>query len=138
VLDLVALARTTHGHLGLLAAVALLHPALTLRPGPLRRGTRWSAGLATGLLTAVLAGGAALYPAWRHEERPRLWQHAPWLGRLFETKEHFAFYALVLSWCGLLLLFRGGDAAGARRAYIGAAALAWVVGTIGTLESAFR
>jgi hypothetical protein len=137
VIDLVALARTLHGHLGLLAAVALLHPAVALRPqGPVRRGTRWSVILATTLLTATVVAGWVLYPGYRRVERPPLFQLAPQVAYLFESKEHLAFFALVLAWAGCALVFVPAEPAArrlARFSFGAAAAISLVVGVLGSI-----
>lgn len=138
-IDLVAFARTLHGHLGLLAAVALLHPAITLAPprtpgGKLRPGTRWSVALATALVTGTFAAGWALYPGYRQVDKPRLLQGAFPIARLFESKEHLAFYAVVLAWGGCALVFAVPGARGAARAcFGGAAALTLLVGILGSI-----
>lgn len=136
-IDPVQLARTLHGHLGLLAAVALLHPALLLPDAaPLRRGTRWSTALATALLTATVAAGFGLYPGYRAHDKPLLLIEAFPVAQLFETKEHLAFYALALGWSGCALAFHGHDARArrlARRCFGLAAALAFTVGLLGSV-----
>lgn len=141
-IDLVAFARTLHGHLGLLAAIALVHPAITLRPprsaaAGLRPGTRWSVALATALVTMTTLGGWVLYPGYRAVDKPRLLQGAFEVAMLFETKEHLAFYALVLAWGGCALVFGPARAVGARRiarlCFGAAAGLAVTVGILGSM-----
>ncbi|MEZ4447474.1 MAG: hypothetical protein R3B72_50830 [Polyangiaceae bacterium] len=90
-----ALLEAVHGHFGVLAAAALLHPAILLRKGrPLSRGLRWSIGLTT--LTAAIAftSGLLIYPGYVAQVRPLLFHAAPRFGLLFETKEHLAFLCL--------------------------------------------
>ena len=133
--DLVTLARTLHGHVGLLAAIALLHPALTLRPGPLRPGTKWSVVLAAALTTGSVGAGFALYGRYRLLDKPLLLEHATRAAGLFETKEHLAFYTWVLAGAGCALVFAASDPASrrlARFAFGAAAALALTVGAIGS------
>lgn len=102
--------RILHGHVGLLAAALLLHPAFTLgrlkngRPWP---GLRWSAGLGTAAVTLTFALGWWLYPAYRAEQKPRLLADAHGLAMAFETKEHLAFYAVALALGGAGLLWLG-------------------------------
>ena len=136
-IDPVTLARTWHGHLGLLAAIALLHPAITLRGSArLRPGTRWSVAGATALLTATTALGWWLYPGYRAADKPVLLREAFPLAMLFETKEHLAFYALALGWagCGLALATTETRARRLARFAFGAAALLTVtVGVLGTV-----
>jgi hypothetical protein len=133
--DPVALARTLHGHAGLLAAVALLHPAITLKPTPLRPGTRWSVALATALLTGTVVAGWALYPEYRRADKPLLLQHQFAVAQLFETKEHLAFFALILGWTGCALVFAAeGEARRLARMCFGlAAGLVLVIGVLGSL-----
>lgn len=136
-IDPVSLARTFHGHLGLLAAVALAHPAWTLRGAArLRPGTRWSVAGATALLTLTFAAGWWLYPGYRGADKPRLVREALPVALLFETKEHLAFYAVALAWagCGLALATTGaGPRRAARFAFGAAAVLTLVVGVLGSV-----
>ncbi|MDP2305130.1 MAG: hypothetical protein Q8P18_03805 [Pseudomonadota bacterium] len=143
-IDLVTLARTLHGHLGLLAAIALLHPAITLRPARmaqagLRPGTRWSVALATALVTATVSAGWGLYPGYRAVDKPRLLRGAFEVALLFETKEHLAFYAMVLAWGGCALVFGPAPASSpaarriARLFFGASAALAVTVGVLGSV-----
>ncbi len=135
-----------HGHLGWLAAIALLHPAILLRR-PLRRAPL-SALLATALVTLTLAGGMWIYPAYRSQVKQGLFQQSPGLGWFFERKEHLAFGALLLAWSGLLAHLGQPRVADrevrllmgklAHRSFVGAAALAVVVAVLGTLVAAKR
>jgi cytochrome c biogenesis factor len=97
-IDPVRVGEHVHGHLGWLAAIALLHPAVILR----RRTRRAHLSVALSVATATLAGtiGAALYPAYRERLRQPIFATAPTLGYLFERKEHLAFGAIVLAWTG--------------------------------------
>lgn len=129
----------------MLAAIALLHPAIALRPprtahSGLRAGTRWSVALATGLLTATVLGGWWLYPGYRAADKPRLLRDAFEVALLFETKEHLAFYALVLAWggCALVLANERGPVSPASRRiarllFGASAALAVTVGVLGSI-----
>ncbi|MFZ5475482.1 MAG: hypothetical protein ACOZNI_01800 [Myxococcota bacterium] len=137
-IDPVELCRTLHGHVGLLAAVALAHPALTLRDTPgLRRGTRWSVALATALVTVTVVAGWALYGGYRRHDKPAILQEAPAVAALFETKEHLAWYALALSWAGLGLVFWARRPRPARLCFAMAAALALAVGILGSVVGSF-
>jgi hypothetical protein len=128
-----------HGHLGVLAAAALWHPAILLRN--LRRRAPLSAALATTLISVAAAPGFYLYPSYRSSLKQRLFLHAPRIGWLFERKEHLAVGALALAWTGLiahLLLSRqlpgtvnASLARTAHLAYVGAAVLSTVVVIIG-------
>lgn len=136
-IDLVALARTLHGHCGLLAAVALLHPAITLRgTARLRPGTRWSVVLATALVTLTAAGGWLLYPGYRAGHKQELLRDAFPIAQLFESKEHLAYYAVVLAWTGCVLVWaapEGGARRLARFAFGASAGLTLVVGVLGSV-----
>lgn len=89
-----------HGHLGWLAAVALVHPAILLR-NPARRA-RLSAILATAAATAAAALGAGIYPAYRRQIKQHLFIESPTLGWLFERKEHLAVAVVAFAWVGCL------------------------------------
>ena len=89
-----------HGHVGWLAALALLHPAILLRR-PRRRAVL-AASLATSLATAAGALGVALYPPYRAQLKQRLFVTVPTVGWLFERKEHLAVGAIALAWIGLV------------------------------------
>lgn len=133
------LARTLHGHLGLLAAAALLHPAIALRPAGLRPGTRWSVVLATTTLTATYAAGWVLYPGYRSDHRRILLHEAFPLAMAFETKEHLAFHALCLAWTGCALVLLTNEARSrhiARLAFGAAAVLTVGVGALGSVVGA--
>ncbi|HVV16413.1 MAG TPA: hypothetical protein VHH90_04350 [Polyangia bacterium] len=91
-----------HGHLGWLSALALAHPAVMLRRP--RRRVLTVAAIATGLVSAVGALGACLYPDYRQIVKPALLSSAPLAGALFERKEHLGVVAVVLAWAGLALV----------------------------------
>jgi hypothetical protein len=95
---LLRLIESVHGHLGVLAAVALLHPAILLRRGAaLARGTRLAVVL-TGLVVALAYGsGLFLYREYVARVRIRLFALSPRAGMLFETKEHLAFVVAAAS-----------------------------------------
>ena len=59
---LLRLLESLHGHFGILAAVALMHPAILLRRGrALSRGMRWSIGLTAAVTaTTTPVAGVAL------------------------------------------------------------------------------
>ena len=83
-----------HGHLGWLAVIALLHPAIFLRR-PKRRAPL-SVVLATLTVSLTAAFGFVLYPPYRNLLKQRLFVQAPAIGWLFERKEHLAVGALTL------------------------------------------
>jgi hypothetical protein len=89
-----------HGHLGWLAAAALLHPAILLR-NPKRRA-HLSVALSTAFVTVAGGIGAWLYVPYRETVKQRLFLETRWVGLLFERKEHLAFGAIVLAWSGAI------------------------------------
>jgi hypothetical protein len=98
--DLARTAEHLHGHLGWLAAIALVHPAVLLR-GRERRA-HLSVTLAATLATIAGGLGASLYPAYRERLRQPLFVQSPSVGYLFERKEHLALGAILLAWVGAL------------------------------------
>jgi hypothetical protein len=149
-MDLARLGEHVHGHLGWLAAIALVHPAIVLR-NPKRRA-HLAVGLAAGVVTLVGALGVVLYEPYRDRVKQGLFQHAPQVGLLFERKEHLAFAAIALAWAGaaayggarLAAVKGGGDGAAAalRRfahwAFVAAAALAVGTAVLGTIVATYR
>jgi hypothetical protein len=93
-----ALLQSIHGHLAVLAAAALLHPAILLRDGrPLSRGLRWSLGLTAAVTAAAFALGVGLYEDYRALVKRPMFIEDVQAGLLFETKEHLAYAVLVLT-----------------------------------------
>lgn len=141
VFDVVHLLRGIHGHVGLLAVAALIHPVFTLRGARVSRGARWGAWGATTLAIGAFAAGWALYPGYRSGTKRELLHAAPHLAQAFEVKEHLAFYAVVLSIAGAGLVVgvpnRGGLRA-ARWCYGLGGALALAVVALGTTVGAWR
>ncbi len=144
-LDPIRLAERIHGHLGWLAAIALLHPAILLRDH--RRRAHLSVGLAVGGITAVFTIGCLIYGAYRDHLRQSLFQHAPAIGYLFERKEHLAFGALLLAWGGgfayvAALRVDGPPRDALRRAshwaFVIACLLALVTASLGIVISAYK
>ncbi|HZO16380.1 MAG TPA: hypothetical protein VFB62_24065 [Polyangiaceae bacterium] len=89
---------TIHGHFGVLAAAALLHPAILLRKGkPLTRGMQLAVVLSTTAVVLAFATGLWIYPSYRDFVRPSLFRASARAGFLFETKEHLAFAVMALS-----------------------------------------
>ena len=145
VLDLVRLAEHVHGHLGWLAAAALVHPAILLK-NPQRRA-HLSVGLSAGLVSLAGLLGVLLYPEYRSRLKQQIFLHAPVVGYLFERKEHLAFGAIVLTWAGSVAYFLAVSVdeslrvplrAFAFRAYVIAAALSVAVAVLGTLVATYR
>jgi len=89
---------TVHGHLAILAAIALLHPAIALRAGrPLSRGGRWSVALTTVVTVLAFGTGLFMYGDYREIVRRPLFEEHPGVGMLFETKEHLAWAVLSMA-----------------------------------------
>jgi hypothetical protein len=135
-----------HGHLGWLAAVALVHPVVLLRrPG---RRAPLAAALATGLITLAGGLGLWLYPAYRARLKQEIFIHAPAIGWTFERKEHLAAGAVALAWAGLaahLATLRLADGKprtdlwrAARIAYAGSALLAIGTGVLGVIVASYK
>lgn len=131
-----------HGHIGWLAAAALLHPALLL---PARRA-RGVALAATILTVSCVVFGSALYPSYRGAIKRPLFVAASRLGWAFERKEHLAFAAATCALLGLVAVVladrrpeeRARYLQLARRAYTAAFVFAVVVALIGTLVASVR
>lgn len=135
---------SVHGHFGVLAAAALLHPAILLRRGlPLSRGARWSVGLTT-LVTALAFGlGLGIYEAYRELVKRPLFAFDPEIGLLFETKEHLAWAVVTLALGGAGAAFAAGPRdrrlrQSAALAFALAAALCLVVVALGTYVASAR
>lgn len=81
-----------HGHAGVLAAAALLHPALLLRKGaPLSWRSRLAVALTVLMVLSAFASGLVIYAAYVADVRVPLFLKDARAGLLFETKEHLAF-----------------------------------------------
>jgi hypothetical protein len=133
-----------HGHLGWLAAAALIHPAILLRHA--KRRAHLAVGLATGFVTLVGGIGVALYGPYRDRLKQQIFIHAPPVGYLFERKEHLAFGAIVLAWAGAAAYVGARRTEGeaqvslrrfAFRAYVLAAALAAATAGLGTVVASY-
>jgi hypothetical protein len=134
-----------HGHIGWLAAAALLHPAILLR-NPQRRAAL-SAFLATALITVGGLMGAFLYPEYRARLKQAIFIHSPTMGWLFERKEHLAVGAIAFAWMGCIahLSWPAFDdeaakrrvAVTAHRAYLFAFVLSVAVGCIGVAVASY-
>jgi hypothetical protein len=134
-----------HGHLGWLAAAALVHPALLLR-NPRRRADLAVAGAIT-LVTFAGALGAWLYGPYRDRLKQSIFIDAQAVGYLFERKEHLAFGAVLLAWAAALAYFGAARCSDdvrpplraiAHRAFVAAAILAIVSAGLGTAVASFR
>jgi len=134
-----------HGHLGWLASIALVHPAIVLRRT--KRRAHLAVFLATGLVTGVFALGVVIYPDYRDRLRQMIFQQGRSIGFLFERKEHLAFGAMLLAWAGTAAYVGamgvdGGARESLRRAahwaFVAAAVLAVCTATLGIIVAAFR
>ncbi|MGE0784218.1 MAG: hypothetical protein AB7S26_00920 [Sandaracinaceae bacterium] len=138
------LAQRIHGHLGVLAAIALLHPAILLRNGaPLSRGARWSVGLTAGVTTLAFGAGVSIYESYRAIVKRPLFLADEAAGFLFETKEHLAYAVVALTLGAAVCAFAAPRKNASLRklaaALFAAAALSCaVVVTIGIYVSAIR
>jgi hypothetical protein len=96
--SLIRLLETIHGHLGVLAAAALLHPAILLRKGQALSGRlRLAVVLSTSAVVLAFSTGLWVYPAYRTVVRAPLFRADVRAGLLFETKEHLAFAVVATS-----------------------------------------
>jgi len=143
VIDSIRLVEHVHGHVGWIAAALLAHPAILLRRA--RRRADVSVVLAVAIPTIAGAMGVWIYDAYRDRLRQPLFASAPHVGWLFERKEHLAFGAIVLAWCGACAYFAERRAPpaiaaslrpGAHRAFAASAVLAIVAAALGTWVAA--
>jgi hypothetical protein len=141
---LARLLETLHGHFGVLAAAALLHPALLLRKGhaPSFR-VKLAIGLCAGMVMAAFSSGLWIYRGYRTSVRTQLFLKSPATGFLFETKEHIAFSVLAITLGATLTAFAAPrDARGLRRAaavaYSAAAALCLTTVALGSYIAAVQ
>jgi hypothetical protein len=143
-LDPLRLEEHVHGHLGWLAAIALIHPAVLLRRP--KRKAHLSVGLGAGLVTLAGALGVAQYGEYRDRLRQSIFQHAPAIGYLFERKEHLAFGAILLAWAGAVAYAGATRLEGEPRdrlqraahwSFVAASALAVVAAVLGTVVAAY-
>jgi hypothetical protein len=144
-LDPLRVQEHVHGHVGWLAALALVHPAILLRRT--KRKAHLSVVLATSVATLTGVMGVAMYGDYRDRLRQHIFQQARIMGYLFERKEHLAFGAIFLAWAGMLAYFgatrlEGQPREHLRRAahwsYVAAAALCIATAVLGTMVAAFK
>ncbi len=144
--DLARVGEHLHGHLGWLAAIALVHPAIFLRRH--NRRAHLSVTLAVAVATIAGAVGASLYPAYRETLRQPIFAEAPAIGYLFERKEHLAFGAILLAWAGAVTYvaaFRYADVGtrdalrkASHWAFVASALLGVVTALLGTIVASYR
>ena len=95
-----------HGHILLLAVALCFHPWTALRKATRPAfGTRLTSYLAASLMFAGNALGWYIYPDYRIEVKRHLYLYSEAAGLGFEVKEHFAFFAVVLSIAGAYAAF---------------------------------
>jgi cbb3-type cytochrome oxidase subunit 1 len=137
-----ALLASVHGQVGVLAAAALAHPALSLRPGVAATvGQKRSLAAGAALYLVAMAAGFARYDGWRKAERTRLAHTDLSAVMFFERKEHLAFLGalLVVVACAAVWSAPGGHRHGtARLACAGAALAALYAAATGTIVGALR
>jgi hypothetical protein len=145
ILDPLRVAEHLHGHLGWLAAIALVHPAVLLRETG--RRAHWSVALSVAVATLAGALGVTLYGPYRDHLRQPIFVHAPTVGYLFERKEHLAFAAILLSWTGAITYagaqraegsVRGSLRTAARVAFLASAVFAIGTAILGTFVAAYK
>jgi len=144
-LGVLRVAEHLHGHLGWLAALALVHPAVLLRRA--ERRAHLAVALATGVATLAAVVGVSLYPAYRELLKPSIFADAPALGFAFERKEHLAFGAVAFAWAGALA-YAGALDPGVRArlplrrashaCFVAAALFAVATATLGTCVAVYR
>ena len=133
-----------HGHLGWLAALVLVHPAVVLR----RRGRRAHLAVifAVALPTIAASFGAFLYPSYRELLKGWIFRHHENVGLMFERKEHLAFAAVMFAWLGAAAYVAAWKTEGtdrtfrtlAHRAYVIAAGIAIAVAALGTAVGTYK
>jgi hypothetical protein len=143
--DVVKVAQHVHGYVGWLAAAVLVHPAILLRHK--KRKAHVSVAVAALLPTLAGAIGAWTYGPYRDRIKQSIFLDAPWVGLLFERKEHLAFGAILLAWAASAAYgvatradepTRDALRTFAHRAFVAAAGLAVVVAVLGTIVASFR
>jgi hypothetical protein len=143
-LDTLRLVERVHGHLGWLVVAALAHPALLLRRP---RKAHLAVGFATSFATLTAALGLWLYGPYRDHLKRQIFIEAPWIGLLFERKEHLAFGAVLLAWAGCVAYVAARKATTetasilsttAFRAYVASSILALVVAALGTYVAVYK
>jgi hypothetical protein len=144
-IDPVRIQEHVHGHIGWLAAIALIHPAVVLRRT--KRRAHLAVGLAVGVVTLAAGFGVAIYGDYRDKLRQSIFQQAKVIGYLFERKEHLAFGAVVLAYAGAVAYvvatrLEGETQERLRKAahwsFIAAAAMAVVTAALGTVIAAYK
>jgi hypothetical protein len=144
-LDPLRVQEHVHGHVGWLAALALVHPAILLRRT--KRKAHLSVLLATSVATLAGVMGVLMYGDYRDRLRQHLFQQSQTMGFMFERKEHLAFGVIFLAWAGAVAYFAATRLEGQPRehlrraahwSFVAAAALCVVTAVLGTMVAAFK
>ena len=144
-LDPLRVQEHVHGHVGWLAALALIHPAILLRRT--KRKAHLSVVLATSVATLAGVMGVLMYGDYRDRLRQRLFQDSATMGYFFERKEHLAFGAIFLAWAGTVAYFAATRIEGPPRehlrraahwAFVAAAVLCVLTAILGTMVASFK
>jgi len=97
-MSVMRLLESVHGHMGVLAAIALLHPAILMRTGKaLSKRATLAVWLTAMVVTSAFVTGLVIYPSYRQSVRADLFANSVTAGFLFETKEHVAFAVVALT-----------------------------------------
>jgi hypothetical protein len=142
--DLARVVEHVHGHAGWLAAASLLHPAILLRNR--KRKAHLAVWISTLLATAVGSLGVWLYGPYRDRLKQHIFIEAPWVGLMFERKEHLAFGAVLLAWAGACAYTVASVREPARvplrtfafHAFAISAGLAFLTAGLGTLVASYK
>jgi len=142
--DPLRLGEHIHGHLGWLAAVSLMHPAILLRRT--KRSAHLSVGFAVGIATLAGALGVALYGPYRDTLKQPIFAGSPAVGYIFERKEHLAFGAILFAWAGTVAYLgarQGGSPheplrKAAHWAFIASAGFALLSAVMGTIVASYK
>ena len=141
-MNAVRILETVHGHLGVLSAASLLHPAILMRRGQqLSRGARWAIGLATAFAVSAFSMGIVIYENYRSNVKQGLFIIDNQAGYLFETKEHLTFAVVTVSLAAAVCAFtapreRRDLRQAAAAAFLTASLIATTVCVLGTYVAA--
>lgn len=139
------LLQKVHGFIAVLGIALAFHPWFALRRSRgIPRRTKIACLLASAFLVVTNVMGWIIYPAYRRELKADIYLHDYFWGDLFEVKEHWGFYALMLAVGGAVLVVCAGreNAAQLRQpirvVYTLAGLLALAVAAFGTVIASIR